>query len=86
MTEINNAEEATRRYEPEPIDWNDVREPGAYLHIDSGMLMRVFADELVPDPPKEEPGTLLIRLSNDPQAPLARLRATAMWLGYLVQF
>ena len=72
----------------EEMDWRDVREPGSYLHISSGLLMRYFPEEPAPEPPPRGPDlpTPMVRLSSDPQAPLATLRAIAVWYGYLVQF
>jgi hypothetical protein len=72
----------------EEIDWKDVRDPGSYLHVSTGMLMRFFPEESGAESAQEgsDPATPMVKLSSDPQAPLATLRAIAVWYGYLVQF
>jgi hypothetical protein len=86
-----NVSRATRNDEGptlEEMDWKDVRDPGSYLHISTGMLMRFFPEESESKSPKSDsdPPTPMVKLSGDPQAPLSTLRAIAVWYGYLVQF
>lgn len=59
------------------FDWNDIEEPGCYLHLPSGLLARVSSEELAPLPPRTSSGGRVIRLSANPGAPLAELREIA---------
>jgi hypothetical protein len=68
-------------------DWNDIDEPGCYLHIRSGMLMRVFADELDSVASDMPEGTMrMVKLSRNPRASLPKLRDIASRHGYPARF
>jgi hypothetical protein len=70
----------------EELDWNDMQEPGCYLHIPSGTLMRVYADELDTVSDMPQGAMRMVRLSRDPRTSLLRLRDTADRHGYSVHF
>jgi hypothetical protein len=70
------------------LEWNEITEPGCYLHLGSGLLARMFPETIrggrhvvqtaVPN--------RVARLAEDPGAPLTALRLLAGRHGYLVRF
>jgi hypothetical protein len=70
------------------LDWGEIAAPGCYLHLVSGLLARVFAEELVlarhQAPSARE--NRVVRLSNHPGTSLATLRVIAARHGYPVHF
>jgi hypothetical protein len=73
----------------EEMNWADVREPGCYLHVATGLLARVRADEIVAQT-REDGGATgggqVVRLSSNPETPLPTLRGIAIVARYRVNF
>lgn len=69
------------------LDWSDVREPGCYLHVATGMLARIRSEDLT-RMEDAEPGQAgqVARLSSNPDTPVGLLRAIAERARYLVKF
>ena len=69
------------------MDWHEVQEPGCYLHVSSGMLMRFFPEDSL-SRGRMTPGaeTAMVKLAEDPQTPLVTLRAIAAGHGYFAEF
>jgi hypothetical protein len=74
-----------------PIPFNDVREPGAYVICDHGMLVRVPAEALMParysgiSIAAERP-VMVERVSDDPWIPIAAARRLAAMQDLPVAF
>lgn len=68
------------------MDWSEIQEPGSYLHLASGLIARVYAEDLasagshrgVPG------GGPVVRLLANPGAPITALREIAEHLGLRV--
>ncbi|MFN8587418.1 MAG: hypothetical protein U0704_06410 [Candidatus Eisenbacteria bacterium] len=61
------------------MDWSEIRSPGAYLHLASGLLARVYDGDV-----EERPrggGGRFVKLSDNPGLPLEKLRAIAAQHG-----
>lgn len=73
----------------EEMDWADVREPGCYLHVATGLLARVRASAIAART-RESGGGLaggqVVRLSGNPETPLPTLRGIAYLARYRVNF
>lgn len=70
------------------LDWDEISEPGCYLLVASGLLARIYLDEIrhgYQGPPSKA-GARVVRLSNNPGDPLQALRAIAERHGYPVRF
>ena len=69
------------------MDWGQIHEPGCYLHIASGLLARVFREEL-PDVHIGTSGMVgrVARLTDNPHATVTTLRSVAARSGYRVSF
>lgn len=65
------------------LEWNEVREPGCYLHVSTGLLARVYAEDLevVHAQWNGAGGGVVVRLDPNPGAPLGRLREIASHHG-----
>jgi hypothetical protein len=68
------------------MDWSDVREPGCYLHLSTGLLARVRAADAATMCQGDGYGGQVARLSANPEAPIALLRAVAARSSYRVKF
>jgi hypothetical protein len=69
------------------LDWSEIAEPGCYLHLVSGLLARVFPEELGRGPrATSNHENRVARLSGDPGTSLAALRIVAARHGYAVHF
>jgi hypothetical protein len=70
------------------LDWVDVAEPGCYLMIASGLLARVYQEDLdaAGKSPRAGAGTRVVRLSSNPRALVEVLRAVAFESHYTVNF
>ena len=70
------------------LDWDEVSEPGCYLLVASGLLARVYVEEirLGRQGPPSRAGARVVRLSTNPGDPLQTLRAIAERHGYPVRF
>lgn len=66
--------------------WDEIRDPGCYLHLASGHLARIHAEDLNPSGAPATPILRMARLSPDPETPLERLRAIARAHRYLINF
>ena len=67
---------------------DEIREPGCYVHVATGLLVRIFPEELESERASEpfDSWGLVAQLSSDPYAAIASLRAFASHQGYLVRF
>jgi len=68
------------------LEWSDIREPGCYLHLGSGLLARVSEEELAEIGHRGGMAGRVARLADNPHLPLTTLRLTAMRFGYRVSF
>jgi hypothetical protein len=70
------------------LDWTEIREPGCYLHIRTGLLMRVFPEEVGRGHLPIAPGgaMLMVRLSPDVGTSVVILRSIARRHGYATSF
>jgi len=72
------------------MPWSHVREPGCYLLIEAGDLIRLPDGVLVhgytPLMLRSDSGARVARLSNDAAEPISNLRALAADHGYTVRF
>jgi hypothetical protein len=70
------------------LEWNEISEPGCYLHLASGLLARLFPEDVRDGRHAAEATThnRVVRLADDPGAPLAALRLLAERHGHLVRF
>ena len=71
----------------EEMDWSQIHEPGCYLHIASGLLARVFPEQLTEM--QIGPGGMVgrvARLADNPHLPVTTLRSVAVRGGYRVSF
>jgi hypothetical protein len=69
------------------MDWAEVQEPGCYLHLATGLLARIRAGEIDGNAHATNGGGgPVARLSGNPEAPLAALRAIAQRSSYRVNF
>lgn len=67
------------------MDWSEIHEAGCYLHVASGLLARIEAEDLEDDrrgAGHDRPGGLVVRLSSNPRAPIQLLRLVARSHGY----
>lgn len=64
------------------LDWSEIRAPGAYLHLASGLLARVYEDDV--NAHARTGGGRCVRLSENPGMPLAKLREIAADHGFEV--
>ncbi|OGT28379.1 MAG: hypothetical protein A2Z17_05585 [Gammaproteobacteria bacterium RBG_16_66_13] len=73
---------------PVEMDGTAIREPGCYLHIASGLLTRIYQDDLGTDNPGHalSDAGQVARLSGDPDTPLNLLRIVASRHRYRVNF
>lgn len=77
---------ATERPEgrPDPIEWGDIREPGSYLHLATGLIARVYAEDVAraaADGGGRGGGSVVL-LAPNPGAPMAALREIAERHGF----
>jgi hypothetical protein len=70
----------------EEMEWSQIHAPGCYLHIASGLLARVFPEEV--DELATGNGMVgrVARLAESPHQPLTTLRLIATRSGYRVSF
>ncbi len=68
------------------MDWSDIREPGSYLHLTTGLIARVYPEDLpvAASHPGVARGGPVVRLLPNPGAPLAVLREIAARYGLTV--
>ncbi len=68
------------------LDWSDIQEPGVYLHLASGLVARIYAEDLSGKDLRVESsgGGRLIRLCDDPSTPLMQVRSLAEQHGLRV--
>jgi len=63
------------------MDWNDIHEPGCYLHVTSGLVARIFADDIAKQGTRGHEGDLgggpAFCLSTNPRTPIDVLRQFA---------
>ena len=81
--------DAGRSEEPLPtLSWAEVREPGCYLHQATGLLTRIGPDEVAERELRFESDLeqTVVRLSEQPSAPLSHLRRIAEAHGLRVCF
>lgn len=74
-----NLPPATPRGPLERMDWSEIREPGSYLHVASGLIARVYPED-VADTTERHAGAgggPVVRLLPNPGAPMAVLREIA---------
>lgn len=67
------------------MEWGDIREPGSYLLVSSGLIARIYAEDIpgFEERPRRAAGTV-VRLLSNPRAPLGLLREIAERHGYQV--
>jgi hypothetical protein len=70
----------------EQLEWDEVRTPGSYLHLASGLIARVYAEDLDPRATNAamRGGGAVVRLLPNPGAPMALLREIATRHGFRV--
>jgi hypothetical protein len=70
------------------MDWEEISEPGCYVHIGSGLLARVYQQDLRPSRSERAASgrNQVARLSKDPETGLDELRAIAARHRYHVGF
>ncbi len=70
------------------LDWAEISEPGCYLLISSGLLARIYPDEVRARRrgPRSRAGARVVKLSDNPGDPLQTLRSIAERHDYLVRF
>jgi hypothetical protein len=70
------------------LDWGQIKEPGCYLHVSTGLLARIFAEELERERPSNPSMSSMqvAKLATDPLTAVATLRAIASRHGYSVRF
>lgn len=78
------SDESPHRAAPAPerlgrMEWSDIREPGIYLHIASGLIARVYAEDVAAVGTRAGGlgGGPVVRLVPNPSAPMAVLREIA---------
>ena len=60
------------------VEWDEIRAPGCYLHLATGLLARVYAEDLANRSPGiASGGGRCVRLSENPGATMAQLREVA---------
>ena len=66
------------------MEWCEIREPGCYLHIASGLVARVYAEDVAGAKADRQGhgGGRVVRLLPNPGAPLAMLREIAEHHGF----
>lgn len=67
------------------MDWSEVREPGSYLHLASGLIARVYPEELSASPDRPAGVGAVVRLDANPHAAIAALREIAHRHGHQVR-
>jgi hypothetical protein len=70
----------------EEMEWSEIHEPGCYLHIGSGLLARVFLEELADMRSGHALVGRVARLATSPHLPVTTLRLIATRSGYRVSF
>jgi hypothetical protein len=70
------------------LEWNEIAEPGCYLHLASGLLARMFPETIQGGRHAVQTAApnRVARLAEDPGAPLTALRLLAARHGYPVRF
>ena len=72
------------------IDWDDIREPGCYLHVTSGLVARIFPDDIANPSEDRHAGQFsggpVICLSPNPNTPIDVLRQFAVGAASLEIF
>ena len=70
------------------LEWDDIREPGCYLMIASGLLARIYPEDLFGDRGAglRGNGTRVVMLSENPRLPVGSLRNIAEQRSYRVCF
>ena len=70
------------------LDWDEVSESGCYLLVASGLLARLYLEELRArrQGSYSKAGARVVKLSDNPGDPLQTLRAIAERHGYPVRF
>ena len=72
---------------PAVLAWCDIRQPGCYLHLPSGLLARVFTTEAAALNQGSGPrGGTAVQLDPDPATPVSVLREIAGRLSLPVAF
>ena len=63
----------------ERCEWQDVRDAGCYLHLASGLIARVYAEDVAPGTTGDDRagGGTVVRLDPNPGAPMEHLRRIA---------
>ncbi len=63
----------------ERMEWNEIHEPGSYLHLASGLIARVYAEDIAVARAHldHREGGSVVRLLPDPGAPMVVLQAIA---------
>lgn len=60
------------------VDWDDIRSPGCYLHLATGLLARMYAEDLARRPQRlGGTGGCCVRLSPNPGESMPQLREIA---------
>jgi hypothetical protein len=73
------------------LPWNEINEPGCYLVIGSGNLVRIPSDAIAPGHSplitiSSNGETRVAKISDNPATPISTLRAIAADNDYFVQF
>ncbi len=70
------------------LDWGQINEPGCYLHVSTGLLARIFPEELERERSSDRSlcSMRVAKLATDPLTPVAILRSIASRNGYSVRF
>lgn len=70
------------------LDWNEISEPGCYLHLASGLLARMSAETIAGGrrEARADFANRVVKLTGDPETSLAALRILAARHGYDVRF
>lgn len=75
------------------FDWNEIEKPGSYLVKETGNLVRVPQEGLSPGHSPlisltccEPDGTRVVKLSENPSAPISKLRRIAADSDHFVNF
>lgn len=63
----------------ERLEWHDIREAGCYLHVATGLVARVYLEDLAAGQggPRSAGGGTVVRLDGNPGTPMPHLRHIA---------
>lgn len=59
------------------IEWCQITKPGSYLHLSSGLIARVYAEDLVGMKACRQSAGMVVLLADNPRTPIVELRDIA---------